>query len=195
MKVITWNVRRANKDSGVWEQISELQPDIALLQEVGEIPEELGKDFKSVSRPAIYKTGNHQKFSTAVLVRGEIIEKEIPLTSEHNWINCELKFFKGNIISCLASIAGWDPIHIVSVHSPAWALDDSAGASALMQGEDLSPVKLTKNPKVWMTEIVWSALEHTVSADQTWIVGGDYNSSETFDKEWQDENGVKYGLS
>src|SRR5690606_22160307 len=29
---------------------------------------------------------------------------------------------------------------------------------------------------------------------EQWIVGGDYNSSETFDKEWQDEHGVKYGI-
>ena len=41
IRVVTWNCRRANYDSGVWEYLLELAPDIALLQEVSGIPEHI----------------------------------------------------------------------------------------------------------------------------------------------------------
>jgi len=63
-----------------------------------------------------------------------------------------------------------------------------------LKGVDVSPVKLKLNPKVWPTEIIWSALKNTISNNEEWIVGGDYNISETFDKEWQDRNGVKFAI-
>ena len=47
---------------------------------------------------------------------------------------------------------------------------------------------------MWATEIIWSALKNTISNKEQWIVGGDYNSSETFDKDWQDKHGIKFGI-
>jgi hypothetical protein len=41
---------------------------------------------------------------------------------------------------------------------------------------------LIQNPKVWVTEILWKVLiDHTHIHDARWIIGGDLNSSETFD--------------
>jgi exonuclease III len=77
----------------------------------------------------------------------------------------------------------------VSVYSPAWPVSENR-----LAGIDVTLVKLKFNPKVWATEIIWSALKNRISNDEQWVVGGDYNTSETFDKEWQDKNGIKFGL-
>jgi len=66
MRVITWNVRGANKESEVWKLLLELEPDIALLQEVGSVSGHVLDVFDVLSRTAIYKTGAPQRFSTAV---------------------------------------------------------------------------------------------------------------------------------
>ena len=188
MRIITWNVHGAKKESAVWKLLLELQPDLILLQEVGGIPEEIEKVFNVLSKLAIHKTGKLQKFSTAVLTKGEIL-REISLKSEYEWVNRELEFFKGNFISCVVKPRDQEPVNVVSVYSPAWPVDKDR-----LKGVDVSPVKLKLNPKVWPTEIIWSALKNTISNNEEWIVGGDYNISETFDKEWQDRNGVKFAI-
>ena len=187
MRLITWNVRIAGKESPLWKLFLELQPDIALLQEIGSIPENVNKTFNVLSKLAARKTGTPQKFSTAILTRGEIL-KEISLQSEYDWVNSELDFFKGNFVSCIVKLPGKEPVNVISVYSPAWPV-----AKNRLKGIDVSLVKLKSNPDVWGTEILWAALKHMAS-DGNWIVGGDYNSSETFDKEWQDEHGIKYGI-
>jgi exonuclease III len=144
--------------------------------------------YYSGLRKAQYNDKTAQKFSTAILVRGKIT-REIPLVSEYEWVNRELDFFKGNFISCAVTPANHKPINVVSVYSPAWPVSENR-----LAGIDVTPVKLKFNPKVWATEIIWSALKNRISNDEQWIVGGDYNTSETFDKEWQDKNGIKFGL-
>ena len=99
MKIITWNIHSAQNDSVVWDVLLNFHPDIALLQEVGTFPARVADTFDILSRPAIYKTGKPQRFSTAVLVRGKILG-EVALSSEVAWVNHELEFFKGNLISC-----------------------------------------------------------------------------------------------
>lgn len=188
MRVITWNVHGANEDSPVWKLLLDLQPDIVLLQEIGSIPEEILNVFEVLSRPAVGKTGRPQRFSTGVLLKGRIIE-EIKLSSEYEWVNKELGFFRGNFISCLVQPKNCEPIYVVSVYSPAWPVNEER-----LRGIDVLPVKLELNPQVWPTELVWSALKNSVSNNETWIVGGDYNSSETFDAEWQDKHGKRFGI-
>jgi exonuclease III len=188
MRVITWNVRGAKEESRVWDLALGFQSDILLLQEVGGIPEKITRVYSVLSRPAATKKGGLQRFSTAVLVKGMSI-REISLRSEYNWVNRELEFFKGNFISCVVKPPNEEPLNVVSVYCPAWWIDKNR-----LKGIDTSAVKLKENPKVWATEIIWSALKNTVSNNEKWMVGGDYNSSETFDREWQDKNGVRFGL-
>jgi len=104
-------------------------------------------------------------------------------------VNNELEFFKGNFISCIVQPANQKAMNVVSVYCPAWPVETSR-----LKGIDVSPVKLKLNPNIWPTEIIWSALRKTVSNNERWIVGGDYNSSETFDADWQRKNGVRTGL-
>ena len=187
-KIITWNIHNANQESPVWKLLLELQPDLVLLQEVGSIPEEIKKVFDILSKRAIKKTGNPQNFSTAVLVRGKII-KEISLKSEYEWVNRELKFFEGSFISCIVQLQNEEPANVVSVHSPAWPVDKKR-----LKEINISPLKLQGNPKIWGTEIIWSALKNTISNNERWIVGGDYNISETFDIKWQNENKKRFSV-
>ena len=97
MRIITWNAHGAKRDSPLWDELSELSPDIALLQEVGDIPERITDTFDHRLIQAISKTGRPQRFSTAVLINGKIIE-EIARSSEHDWVERELQLFKGNFI-------------------------------------------------------------------------------------------------
>jgi len=188
MKVITWNVHSANKKSPVWQYFSGLDADVALLQEVVGIPQEIKNIYNVLSRVAIYKTGKHQRFSTAVITKGTIVN-EINLKSDYDWVNRELDFFIGNLVGCSVQIPNQELFNIISVYSPAWSVDRNR-----LTGIDVSQVKLQSNPDVWATEILWAALKKAVTKNSNWIVGGDFNSSETFDKEWQIRYGVKYGL-
>ena len=188
MRIVTWNIHGASKESLVWKLLLDLQPEIVLLQEVGSIPEEIKDTFNILSRVAIYKTGRPQRFSTAVLVKGDIVN-EINLRSEYDWVNRELEFLKGNFISCTVHPLNQESVNVVSVYSPAWPVNKDR-----LKGIDIYPVKLKLNPKVWGTEIIWSALKNTISNNEKWVVGGDYNISETFDKDWQDKNGMRFGI-
>lgn len=175
MRVITWNIRRATETSTAWKILADLNPDVALLQEVANIPKNIRESFDIKFHKAIGKTGKSQQFGTAIFVKGKIID-ELPLSSEYDWVNRKLEYFAGNLIFCVVQPTGYPKFNIISVHSPAWPIDTSK-----YQGIDITTVKLKQNPKLWVTEILWSALKNTNLVDAPWIVGGDLNSSETFD--------------
>jgi exonuclease III len=82
MRVISWNMRRATADSAAWSYFDQLDPDVALLQEVNGVPAAIQKRFTTLHQPARGETGNDQKFGTAVLVRGERVG-DLNLTSPH----------------------------------------------------------------------------------------------------------------
>jgi exonuclease III len=189
MRVVTWNIRRAEKGSPAWGLLGELHPDLVFLQEVGSIPERIQGSFDVLSRAAVSKRGKPQRFSTAVLVKGKIA-KEISLSSDKGWVNRELEFFEGNFVGCLVQPQNQETLCAVSVYCPAWPVDRDR-----LNGIDVSSVRLkSQKTRVWATEIIWDALKNTVSSNEKWMVGGDYNSSETFDKQWQEKNAVKFGI-
>ncbi len=188
MKVITWNVHGSKGTSPVWDVLRDLRPDIALLQEVGSIPTQVGDDFAILSRPATRKSGKAQRFHTAVLVKGEILG-EIALTSRQSWITSELEFFKGNVVGCRVQPEGQPPVTAVSVYSPAWPVSRER-----LKDIDVSQVKTAMNPDVWLTDILCSALGNSGRGEESWVVGGDCNSSETFDADWQDKNKRTFGI-
>jgi len=175
MRAITWNIRRATEKSTAWKIFTDLNPDIALLQEVSNIPKNIRESFDIKFQKAISKTGKSQQFGTAILVKGKIIDK-LPLSSEYDWVNRELEYFAGNLVSCIVQPDGYSVLNIISAYSPAWPIDTSK-----YQGVDITTVKLKQNSKLWVTEILWSALKNMNLVDAPWIVGGDLNSSETFD--------------
>jgi len=189
MRIITWSVHGALSDSPVWQLLSELQPDIALLQEVGGLPEMLRNTFACCLRHAASKNGKPQRFRTGVLVRGKIVA-EIMFSSAFDWVNRELEFFAGNLIGCTVKPLDRDPLNVISVYSPAWPVNRDR-----LRGIDVSWIKLAgTNPDVWGTDILWGALKNTALIDSEWVIGGDFNSSETFDCDWQDKNNKRFGI-
>ncbi len=183
MRVITWNLNN-RATSAAWKILIDLNPDIVLLQEVSSIPQSIKDSFEIKFQKAIGKTGKLQQFGTAILVKGKIIN-ELPLSSEYDWVNQELERYAGNLVSCTVQPIGHPAINIVSVYSPAWSIDTSKYPDV-----DITSVKLKENPKLWVTEILWSALKNANLADASWIIGGDFNSSETFDKDYQIEHKI-----
>lgn len=175
MRVISWNIRKATKTSLAWKILTDLDPDVILLQEVSSIPRTIKDIFDIKFHLAIGKTGKPQDFGTAVFVKGKIIN-ELPLCSEYDWVNQELKYFAGNLTSYIVKPTRGPILNIISVYSPAWPIDTSR-----YQGIDIAKVKLKNNKKLWVTEILWSALKNASLVDAPWIVGGDFNCSETFD--------------
>ena len=148
-------MRRATADSPAWQILSDLDPDIMLLQEVGAVPEEVLKAFSVVANHPRTKNGKPQKFQSVVLSRFPL-EASPTLGSELDWVNEEREHYSGNILGCAATTEA-----------------------------DLSQVKLANNPKVYVTEILWKLLRDSMpSIEGSWIIAGDFNSSTTFDWMW-----------
>ena len=76
MRVITWNMRRAKTGSPSWGYFEDMDPDLALLQEINEIPEYINDKYDLKYLKARGKSGNDQHFGTAVLVKGKIDRKK-----------------------------------------------------------------------------------------------------------------------
>lgn len=179
MRVCCWNVRRASHKAGAWRLLEELSPDLALLQEVSAIPSSISSNYNVVMHRAAGKLpGTLQRFSTAILVRGTI-GAPIPLSSRWEWVNQELDYFRGNLVAYHVTVRD-RAYRVLSAYSPAWPVD-----ALRLGGIDVAPVKLKLNPKVWVTELLWAALLDACSPHEApWIIGGDLNSSETFDYMW-----------
>jgi hypothetical protein len=159
----------------------EISPDLALLQEVGSIPNAIADGYQVITHhTSVGKPGQFQRISNAILVRG-VMGPAIQLTSRWDWVDREIDHFKGNLLAHEVIVDGHQ-YRALCAYSPAWPIDPE-----LLQGIDVEPVKLTLNPKVWVTELLWAALLDRCSANSTipWVVGGDLNASETFDYLWR----------
>lgn len=179
MRVVTWNCRRATRHSALWRYLDELSPDVALLQEVSSLPAGLADEFSLLPARPITKTGSLQRFSSVVLVRGEILS-EFELRSSLGWVTRELGRFAGNLPACRLALRSGVTLLAINVYSPAWpmALPD-------LSLHEIAPVKLKLNPRVWLADILWHALTSmNFLADEQMIIAGDFNLSETFD-DWR----------
>ena len=181
MKVLVWNVRRANnKRNDVWEYFLEIDPDIALLQEVGSLPTSISSHYSALQRNAYAGSGQDQKFQTSLLVKG-LINYPLNFTTQWAWVNEELQNYAGNIISARISLFSGDAFNVVSVYSPAWPIIDRKK----LEEVDTVNIKLKYSPDLWLTEILWAALKSERMTAIPWIVAGDFNSSITFDTMWK----------
>jgi exonuclease III len=178
MKIITWNMRRATSKGVAWDYLKELDPDIALLQEVNGIPESIITEYSVHSLPAITQKGNLQNFHSVILSKYPFVG-DLELSSTIARVNDAREFFRGNIIAKVIEVNG-QKLNVVNAYSPAWIVP-----ATFTDGVDVTGIKLNQNPHVWATEILWKVLvDHPSIQEATWIVGGDLNSSETFDYLW-----------
>jgi endonuclease/exonuclease/phosphatase family metal-dependent hydrolase len=183
MKVVSWNMRRAtDRSTASWEYFQQLNPDLAFLQEVNSFPAEILKSYNYLYKKVLGKTGRTQPFGTAILAKGEVIET-LPFTTEWAWVNDEIARLEGSIVAAKVVLSGKKNLMCISVHSPAWPID-----RVRLQGIDSTVIKLSQNPDVWGTELLWAMLRTQNLSDSEWIVAGDLNSSETFDYFWSSES-------
>ena len=179
MRVVAWNMNGAKATrQGAWEYLSELRPDIALLQEVGEVPLSVAAEFEHYAVPAVQKNGQAQKFMGATLVKGQIAAA-LAIPAREEWIERELSKFSGNLLSHQVEPESGPPIHAINVYNPAWDLDQSGFGDI-----DTTGVRLTQaREKIWLGDLLWSCLP-TMFGDRAghWVIAGDFNLSESFDQ-------------
>ena len=177
LRVVSWNCRRASRQSPLWDYLLKLAPDVALLQEVGTIPAFVQRHFAILQQRAVQKRGGLQRFTTAVLVRGKL-DSEVVLAATEDWVSKELAHLGGNLVGVRVVPDSGPPLMAISVHSPAWPLD-----RARVAGIDVTKVRLSQNADVWAADLLWAGLQCWLrESDRHWIVAGDFNSSPTFDE-------------
>ncbi len=190
MRIITWNVNNASEKRGTWEYLLELGPDIALIQEVNDhIPEIIEETFDIKWDHPLKKEGGNQTFKTAILVKkgkARFVGKLI-LNSKLKWVNDKLERYRGCLFGWMVEIDGNKRMNVISVHSPAWSLNESWEKQGNSPSDmEVMQIRLeAQKEKVFATEILWNTLDNTKQDSETWVVGGDFNSSETFDPGWQ----------
>jgi exonuclease III len=178
-RVVAWNCRRASLGSAAWDYLLELNPDVALLQETGLIPDRVAAAYETAIATPVTDSGKPQGFRTAVMVKGTILG-ELELRVPVEWVARELEFFRGNFVAKRAVLHNGFKLDLISVYSPAFPIDKSR-----LAGVDTSGIQLIHNRDVWATEILWACLSSmAIRETDCLIVGGDFNSSETFDTMW-----------
>jgi exonuclease III len=177
INVLTWNMRRSSSDSHSWNIIRKLSPDVCLLQEVGGIPKDISDWYKILQEKATNKNGVPQKFSTVILSKEPI--EQFRLKSSIEWVSKQLDFFSGNFLCGSTNIDG-NKINLISVYSPAWIVNPDN-----INHSEIKGIKLELAKEIWPTEILYSGLiNEKITVDEHWIIGGDFNSSPTFDTLW-----------
>ncbi len=179
-RIVTWNCNGKKVDRGIRDYLLEMDPDVALLQEVNDIPGNLRSDYACQVYKAVNKDGLPQKFSTALLVKGSI-SNTLMLPFPEKWIGEELQRFSGNLVALEILPNNGPPIKAISVYNPHLPVD-----RIRLSGIDLTGVRLTQQKHdIWVTDLLWASLKYQRSdLKQPWIVAGDFNTSETFDL-WQ----------
>lgn len=201
MRVVTWNVDRATYcrntqlSAAKWKAFLRMSADIAMLQEVYNIPQCVRDRYHVEYVKTRYFTGGCARFGSAVLARKPDwkIGAEATWRSGHDWVNRIQQTFPGWLVGRQVESASGDRCTAVSVHAPAFPVERWEGAHALceiLDGVDVAPVKLQNNPTLYFTEILWSLLKGaTIDKAASWIVAGDFNSSILFDKPKDKGNG------
>ena len=178
MRVLTWNANKAGESRrGLWEMVQREDADIVLLQEVTGIPEWIRNQYQCHVISPRYFEGHNAPFFSAVLAKG-MVDATPYLVSELEWVNKIYSERYGWIVGCEITLACGEKFRVVAVHSPAFPIPRDQWADV-----DISAVKLTNNPELWFTEVLWALLRSaSISDDTNWIVGGDFNTSVKFDE-------------
>jgi exonuclease III len=175
MRVISWNVKRAAIDSPVWDYLLNLSPDIALLQEIGTsgLPQRIRNEFRGQIREAIKQTGELSGSHTGILIKGKLL-RPCAISSRLPWVNSELSFFDSHLVRWEAQMSSGEIVNVMSAYSPAWRVSPTRLAKI-----DVSLiVNHSRTEDIWLTDFLCRALKDTFSPDQSWIIGGDFNTSE-----------------
>lgn len=189
-RIVTWNCRHAQATSELWNYLLELDPDLALLQEVGGLPETVVRTYDiRLSRPR-RRNGQPQSFQTALLVRGTITGA-LTLSASLDTVTTALEYFTANLPAYSVELLDGTQLKTVCVYCPAWRIDDLPQFG----GVDLTSIRLPHGRGVWVSDLLraWLSQCHPDPQEQ-WVIGGDFNSSETFDHKRDGNRGNREGL-
>ena len=99
------------------------------------------------------------------------------LRSDLEWVSQIYTKRYGWIVGCEIASSNGERFRVISAHLPAFPVPRNLWVDA-----DISGIKLTNNPEVWFSEILYVLLRRAnVSDDENWIVAGDFNTSVKFD--------------
>jgi hypothetical protein len=172
----------------LWDYLLELDPDVALLQDFGTVPERILQQYIHASNiaPRLSEHGEYAPkpltadraphHMTGVLLKGKSAD-DLPLPAPVDWVARELKTFGEFFTAKAVTLHSGITLKVLSVYSPPFAID-----RVRMKEIDTTGVQLTQNRDVWVTELMWAALSSMhIANEEPFIVAGDLNSSETFD--------------
>lgn len=175
LRVVSWNCRRASAGHELWRYFADMSPDVAVLQEVTGMPAGVLDAYQVRAATPPTKVDGRQRFQSVLLSRG-LIGEPVPLLSDMEWVNHELERFAPNLLSYRVLTERRPPLIVVGVYAPAWPVSRER-----LCGSDLSRVKLSQNPDVWVADLLVAALRKRSEDGAEWVVAGDFNSCETFD--------------
>lgn len=186
-RIVTWN---CNGRAAVWDYLLDLHPDVALLQEVGPIPERVRQVYDLRLATPKTKTGRPQRFKTALLVRG-VVTGSLVLSASLAAVTNALEYFTGNLPAYSVELLDGTRLKAVCVYCPAWRIDNLSQ----FKDVDLSSIRLPHGRGVWVSDLLraWLSDFHPDPQEQ-WVIGGDFNSSETFDHRREGDRGNREGL-
>lgn len=175
-RILTWNCRRASTTSRLWDYLLELDPDVALLQDFGAVPEHVLQQYTHAPNTKALAGDGAPRHMTGVLFKGTGVA-DLPLPAPVDWVARELdtygEFFAAKEVTLHSGIT----LKVLSVYSLAFPID-----RARMKEIDTTGVQLAQSRDVWATELMWAALRSMrIVNEEPFIVAGDLNSSETFD--------------
>jgi exonuclease III len=162
--------------SGLWDYLLELDPDIALLQDFGALPDHVLEQYvhaPNIRAPVANRAPHH---NTGLLLRNASA-KDLPLPAPSDWVAGELENWQDHFTAKRVSLPSGVALKILSVYSPAFPIDP-----ARMQEVDTTGIQLTQSPDVWGTELLWATLRSMdIANEDPLVVAGDLNSCETLD--------------
>ena len=160
-----------------WDYFREIAPDLALLQDVTNLPDDLHASYDVVDSVAVKRDGTDQRFKTMILVKGQI-GPQIPIEFPSEWMNEEFQRMGRNLICRTVQTESGLDFNTISVYSPAWPISDEC-----FKLTSIPPMSVfRKEGEFWLTDLLWFGLQGLPSFCNNWIISGDFNSCESFDR-------------
>jgi exonuclease III len=179
-RLVTWNCRRASSTSKLWDYLLELDPDVALLQDYGVVPNHVLQRYTHAINPGFVARNRSPRHMTGVLVKGTEVE-DLPMPAPVDWVARELDTLREFFTAKSVTIDGGITLKVLSVYSPAFPIDRSR-----LNQIDTRGIQLTQSRDLWATELMWATVKTIqIASEEPFVVAGDLNSSETFDYLWR----------
>lgn len=193
MDVLSWNMRSAGATrESAWDYFREMDPCLALLQDVTNLPDDLHASYDVVDSVAVKRDGTDQRFKTMILVKGQI-GPQIPIEFPLEWMNEEFQRMGRNLVCRTVQTESGLDFNTISVYSPAWPISDRVLAMDIDTTEVCLP---EKKGEFWLADLLWFGLQGLPSFDcNNWIISGDFNLCDSFDRPVGRSSGNKTFLS